>query len=480
MIGKIMGLQKVERIPTGDVTDLKVKTGNGKLTISWGEPKDTNWKKTKLVMKQGSYPQNAIDGAVLVVNEEKDKYKTAGFEVNDLVNGETYYFQLFTYSNENVVNKNDVNRITGTPQPYKIMTAVIDLTNSDPATCVSYGDDAIGMIAKSDEWDKWFGEYPCLFKEGKEVGKLNPNNFAQFEDGTEADITSGEAGDVMIAFPRRGLKIETSEDGNTCTVSMTDNPDDENFKYYAHSRGETRKDVFYLGAYKGCVLDGKLRSISGIIPSTSRTIEEFRGCAHANGMNYEQSAFYQLTYRQAMYILKYVNLNSQETVGMGFVGGSSTQRVGATDAVGMNYGTDSTTSRVKTAGIEDSWGNISEWIEGIICLHSGNVLIGNDNFNNTGSGYLDLGTIVGSTDSHGYMTKPIGTTQLGFIAKTIDGISSKRYFCDYTYISRNRICEFGGSWNFRNNTDYIGIFNMYINNDFSTVTAFVGARLMYL
>jgi len=323
MIGPIYGLQKVERIPTGNITDLKIKTGNGKLTIFWGEPKASNWKKTKLVMKQGSYPRNATDGTMLVVNEEKDKYKSTGFEVNDLTNGETYYFQLFTYSTDNTVNKNEVNRITGTPKPFKVMTAIIDLTNPDPATCITYADDAVGMTPSSDEWDEWFGEYPCLFKEGKEVGRLNPNNFAQFEDGTEADITSGESGDVMIAFPRRGLKIETSEDGNVLTVSMTDNLDSEDFKYYAHSRGEDRREVFYLGAYKGYVLNNKLRSLSSRTPTGGISEKDCRDYAHKNGSGYEQSAFYQLTFNQAMYVLKYANLNSQKALGRGFVSGTS-------------------------------------------------------------------------------------------------------------------------------------------------------------
>lgn len=97
------------------------------------------------------------------------------------------------------------------PKPsYRTMTAVIDLTNSNPATCITYEDDAVGMDAKSDAWDEFFGHYPCLFKDGQEVGKLNRNNFAQFEDGTTADITSGNAGDVMIAFPRHRIKYNYS------------------------------------------------------------------------------------------------------------------------------------------------------------------------------------------------------------------------------------------------------------------------------
>ena len=77
--------------------------------------------------------------------------------------------------------------------------AIIDLSNSNPATCVTYADDAVGMTAGDSAWDEFFGHYPVLLKNGVEVGKLNPNNFDQFEDGTTADISSGNAGDAMIA-----------------------------------------------------------------------------------------------------------------------------------------------------------------------------------------------------------------------------------------------------------------------------------------
>ena len=48
----------------------------------------------------------------------------------------------------------------------------------------------------------------CLFKDGGVVvGYLNPNNYAQFEDGSAADITSGTDGDVMVEFPKMYIKI---------------------------------------------------------------------------------------------------------------------------------------------------------------------------------------------------------------------------------------------------------------------------------
>lgn len=303
------------------------------------------------------------------------------------------------------------------PKRYKTMTAIIDLTNSDPATCITYTDDATDMEAKSDAWDEFFGHYPCLFKEGQEVGKLNRNNFAQFEDGKDADITSGDVGDVMIAFPRRGLKIETSEDENTLTVSMTDNPNDPNFSYYAHQRGENQKDIFYLGAYKSCLHNGKLRSLSNKDITVDRTIGDFRTLAQANGRGYEQSAFYQLIYRQAMFILKYKNLNSQTALGKGYTETNNFKtKTGNTNNLGMDFGEITGKLQMKLFGIEDFWGNVSEFIDGVFSGKSKNILTATENFNNNLTGYEDC--IQATSSSGGFIEKVLGSSKTGFIIKS--------------------------------------------------------------
>lgn len=468
-------------IAPNNVSDLKMKVGNEKLTITWSDPADTvvegqtlcTWKGTKLVQKVGSFPENPKDGTLILDNQTRDKYKTNGFEITGLTNAETYYFALFPYSDTGAVNTNVANRTKGTPQPFRTMTVRIDLANSNPSSCITYQDDAVGMTAKSSDWDDFFGHYPVLLKNGVEVGKLNPNNFAQFADGSAADITSGNAGDVMIAFPRRGVKISTS--GNILTISMTDDPDNSDFTYYAHTRGTTRKEVFYLGAYKGYVASSKLRSLSGKTPTASQTIGTFRTQAHANGTGYEQSGFYQLIFRQCMYLLKYKNLDSQSALGQGYVGGSAAASTGATNTRGMDYGTTSTTTQMKLFGLEDFWGNIWEWIDGIVTDSTRNILTATDNFNDSGSGYKNQGQ--GATSNIGnYMSKPQGKSETGFLAKEVNG-SQSTYFCDYAYLYASCVACFGGDWS---DGAYAGAFHLAVDYTASASFANVAARLMFL
>lgn len=469
-------------IAPSNVVEPKVKIGNGQLTILWSDPADTvvsgqtlcTWKGTKLIQKIGAFPESVKDGVQLVDNQERDAYKENGFLISNLQNGTTYYFALFPYSDAGVVNVNPQNRLSGTPQPYKVMTVSIDLSNTNPSTAVTYADDALGMTAKGAAWDEFFGHYPVLLKNGVEVGKLNRNNFAQFEDGSAADITSGNAGDVMIAFPRRGLRISTT--GTTLKISMTDNPDHPDFEYYAHERGSARKEVFYLGAYKGTVASSKLRSLSGKAPTASQTIGTFRTQAQANGAGYENSGFYQLMFRQAMYILKYKNLDSQTAVGRGYVDGNSAAiATGGTETKGMDWGETTGKQHMKLFGLEDFWGNIWEWIDGIVTDSTRNILTATDKFNDTGSGYTNRGQ--GATSNIGnYMSKPQGTTETGFLAKEVSG-SATTYFCDCAYLSASCVAYFGGDWGTASNA---GAFRLNVLDAASGSHAGVAARLMYL
>lgn len=471
-----------EGIAPNNVSGLKIKAGNQKLTLSWSDPADTVtdgqtlcvWKGTKLVQKIGSFPENIKDGILLLDNQERDKYKTNGFVLNNLTNETAYYFALFPYSDTGATNLNAANRISGAPKPYRIMTVRIDLSNSNPSSCITYQDDAAGMTAKDSAWDNFFGHYPVLLRNGVEIGKLNRNNFAQFENGKAANITDYNSGDVMIAFPRRGVKISTS--GNILTVSMTDNPDEDGFTYYAHTRGTTRKNMFYLGAYKGCAYGTGLYSLADSGVTISYTLEAFRNHAHIKGEGYEITGFYQLVFIQCMYLLKYKNLDSQSAVGQGYVSADTIKRTGATKTKGMDYGTGDQTTQIKLFGLEDFWGNVLEFADGIIINQTNNILTATDSFNSTGSGYKSYGTIAVVS---GYLSKPQGTSETGFLPQKASG-STSTYFCDYTSsdtLAYLKTVAFGGHRQYGYSSGIFSATNGYKTSDTNT---YVGARLMFL
>lgn len=370
--------------------------------------------------------------------------------------------------------------ISAVVQFARTMTVHIDLSDSNPDTCCTYGDDAISMTPGSDAWDEFFGHYPVMFKDGVEGQKLQRNNFNLHEDGTSADITSGSEGDVMICFPRRGLKMGKS--GSVITISMTDNPDDTNFEYMAHKRGSTIKDKFYLGAYKGSEVSSKLRSLSGKTCANNKTIGDFRTLAQANGApngsggsGYDQNGWYQLIYRQCMYILKYKSLNSQSKVGRGFVDGNSAQKAtGGTETKGMDWGETTGKDHMKLFGLEDFWGNMYEWIDGYFFDSSLNIKTATENFNDTGSNYTARG--VAASVSWNYMNNCVGDTNIGFTPTSTSG-SATTYFCDSALMNASCVPEFSGDWRSASNA---GAFMLLVEHYTYRAYPNFGARLMYV
>ena len=318
------------------------------------------------------------------------------------------------------------------------MTVKINLNNSNPANCGSYADDASTMSSWKDvaAWQEFFGYRPCLFKDGKVVGYLNPNDFTKFENRTNADITSGNAGDVMIQFPRRGVRI--SKSGKVVTVSMTDNPNDSSFKYYAHQRGSVNKDYFYLGVYSGYVTEGKLRSLSGKYPTTNTSLVDFDTYGKANGTGYGCIGYYQWLFLQVMYVLQFKgNLDSQSTIGVGHVYDYDVTISGRSNVKGMIYGDHDV---VKLFGIEDIWGNCDQVLNNYYVDGNYHIRTTTDDTITDVYEYTDLGSYGGLDMSSGHPTDCMGTTEAGFTG-TYGSYNGSRttYFCDEASFLSNRV-----------------------------------------
>lgn len=356
------------------------------------------------------------------------------------------------------------------------MTVILNLNDSNPLTWATYADDAVGMTAGDSSWDDFFGHYPCILDSGTELGKLNPNNFNQYENGNSAPITTlGK--DVMIAFPKRGIKLEYL-DANTLSVSMTSEEDKAGYSYMAHSYKGNPISKFYLGAYKGYVSGNQLYSTSGQTPTGNVTIGNFRTYAQSRGTGYEQSGFFQLTFRQVMYLLKYKGQNAQIAVGRGFVDGNSAAHVtGGTNGRGMDWGETSGKDQMKLFGLEDFYGNVYEFIDGIWSNSSRQICVADGNFNDTGSGYTDAGTQAFSSNIGGYLRYPNGTNLAGFTGGKQTYGSDSTYFADYADVYASRLAYFGGSWGY---ASFAGVFRLSVYPTASDAGAALGARLMFM
>ncbi|WP_278382329.1 fibronectin type III domain-containing protein [Clostridium tyrobutyricum] len=467
--------------PPSVVSNFTVTAGNGKVDLSWVNPTDEDFAGVKILRKTIGYPSSTTDGDLV--------YNGAGisFEDTTIENGTTYYYRIFPYDtagNYNIAEEGQ--EVTATPKAYVIYGVKIDTANSNPETALIYTDNAVGFTPAqgnngSFSYGSWQDKFPfnqirpCLYLNGAVNYYLDPNDYTKKEDGiTASDITTGNDGDVMVEFPKIYWIFETV--GTDLYVKYSDTKVDDNYKCLAHMRGTTEKDKCYISAYLGYTLSSKLRSLSGKIPNVNQPISAFRTLAQANGSGYDQMAYYQLLMLQVLFITMFKNRDSQTALGRGYVDGNSASiSTGRTNQKGLFYGETTGKLQNKFCGIEDFWGNCYYWIDGLYSDSNWNILIGNQNFNDTGSGYTNHGQGATSNIS-GYISGVQGTTETGFLIKTTAG-SATTHYSDYGALSASYFPYFGGSWA---GADAAGAFYLSVNFGASNAYADVGGRLLAL
>ena len=95
-----------------DVSGLSYgRNADGSLTLSWSDPEDggpaAEWKGAVVVCKEGAPPQSVDDGEIICESAVKNQYRDAGLILN--VGGPGYYYGVFPYTKDYVVNVDAAN-----------------------------------------------------------------------------------------------------------------------------------------------------------------------------------------------------------------------------------------------------------------------------------------------------------------------------------------------------------------------------------
>ena len=176
-------------------------------------------------------------------------------------------------------------------------------------------------------------------------------------------VTDGN--NVLVAIPKYWVKVSHAP----FRVQIADKETPGYQVSPAHrdrGDGKGERDVVYIGRYE---CDASYMSRSGQAPKVSTALATFRSGIHALGAAYWQADFaLQLTW-WFLYIVEYADWNGQTAIGRGNVSSSATISTGATDSMtyhtGRSAGTDGRTA-VQYRNIENPWGNVREWRDGII------------------------------------------------------------------------------------------------------------------
>lgn len=98
------------------VESIFVKPDDTSVQITWTDPCDTDWAGTKIVRKIGTHPDGVTDGVLVADCQVRNQYAQVAYLDTGLVNGTTYYYMAFPYSQKgcNVSTLNRAERVTPT------------------------------------------------------------------------------------------------------------------------------------------------------------------------------------------------------------------------------------------------------------------------------------------------------------------------------------------------------------------------------
>ena len=293
-------------------------------------------------------------------------------------------------------------------------------------------------------------------------------------------VTDSVAGE-LVAIPKFWYKWTRS--GNTMKLQIADKYVDGFSVSPAHmDRGDGvgERDVIYVGRYH---CNSAYKSVTGNSPVASITRATARNNIHNLGSNYWQFDYATLWTIQMLYLVEYGDWNTQKTIGYGCGNNSGTQAVGSSDSMPYHTGTMQSSRSTYAVGcqyryIEDLWGNVFDWCDGI--YFSGATIYGilnPANFSDTTNG-TNIGT---RPTASGWISAYGAPTASGFewalYPSAING-SESTYVCDYcNYNSSGVVWRCGGSYD--QNQNY-GLFCVSGSGAASVSNASIGCRLLKL
>ena len=281
----------------------------------------------------------------------------------------------------------------------------------------------------------------------------------------DTDVTDS-LGNHFVKLKKFYVLITQESDG-TLTYKLSHYKVNSNYflNPYFKDKDGNEIDYAYYGKYKGYVSSSKLCSKSGVTPTYSTTIDNYRTYARNNGANYHQTDWCAVFTAQIMLMCVYATTQATNIL---------TYR---------SYGS-STGSGTQILGIEDIIGNGYEDVDGVV-FRSGTSLAASsvswaDKISDYASGITtNQTTLTGATGSSGsYISKMYyvsGKPALSIFPKTLSG-SSSTYYCDTFYYNSSNspnLCYWGAF----GSRDSDGLFFLRCGSAWSYTDSYIGARL---
>lgn len=352
-------------------------------------------------------------------------------------------------------------RLTKANDPNKLVT--VDIT-TEPVPAVGTGSGS----SPFDNYMPWMGmeEYNIVNTSGKVLNKKGESGF------TRTNISVP----VMVKIPEFYYKIEKS--GSIFRYYVADGPVD-GLSLHPGS-GDNYLARYEAGEASSGTLGFILASYSGTTPSVSKTRSTFRDYARNMASGFQLRDIAAWCAYDLLYLVEYADWEGQKKIAQGLVNNPSVNKTGLTDAMVYHTGraNSSDNSAVQYRWIENPWGNVREWVDGInfqnrtayICTDPTKYA------DDTTANYTSTGVTLSSTTG---WIKGLGLSTdfpWAYLPNEPGG-SSTTYIPDYMYSGGGwRVLNVGGSYSKRLNG---GQFYFDASNTSSDKNSDLGARLQF-
>lgn len=351
-------------------------------------------------------------------------------------------------------------RLTKANDPNKLVT--VDIT-TEPVPAVGTGSGS----SPFDSYMPWMGmeEYTLNNETGRVSAKKGDPGFTR----TNINLP------VMVKIPEFYYKIERV--GSIFRYYVADGPVD-GLSLHPGS-GDNYLGRYEAGEASSGTMGPILASYSGKTQSVSKTRSEFRDRARNMASGFQLRDIAAWCAYDLLYLVEYADWDSQKKIGPGIVNDTAAHKTGETDAMVYHTGRANSgdNSAVQYRGIENPWGNVWEWVDGINFNNYAPVICTDPTkyADDTTTNYTVAGVPLGGSGS----TKTLGiSTNLpwAYLPREPGG-SNTTYIPDSMNSSSEwKVLMVGGS---RGNSSAAGLFCFHAGNSSSSSGVSIGTRLQF-
>ena len=411
----------------------------GDISVSWSNPDYSqyasfsfnNENKTVTVLAKKELPNNLNYISLIFLSEESENWDSL---TNSRMIDIESLTSVFGVSWDSSQPSTALTRLTKANDPNKLVT--VDIT-TEPVPAVGTGSGS----SPFDSYMPWMGmEEYCASLVGSAPPREVSALYKKGEDGFERTNPNKP---VFVKIPEFYYKIEKS--GNIFRYYIADGPA-SGFSLHPGSGCYVARYEISNNNVNGT---NTFTSYSGNFITTSTTRSGFRNTAKVTATGFQLYDFAAWCAYDLLYLVEYADFNSQAKIGQGIVNDTAAHKTGETDVMvyhtGRAAGTDGKTA-VQYRGIENPWGNVSEFIDGIniltqvafICTEPESYADGtNDNYKSCGFATPDSGFI-----------KELGFSSVfpwALLPDISGGGSSTTYIPDFVYSGLGeRVLNVGG------------------------------------